>query len=214
MPSSSGPGSISRPGLYGPESSPHGTECPRTRHAALPRCCSPHSSVALSPSSTVADQWSKPARQWHGRSRWSRRLGPRACRRLGRAERSRAGAALRHNRLHPGLGRGAQLCLGVRGRRARWHAHDAADPGHRTGGRASHDGVPTDGTWRASRHGMARRIPPVNRIRRGRWSRDSSQDGSRRSNPVPGHSLAAWRRQTWLGCSAAISRVRGPRTHN
>lgn len=46
----------------GPESSPHGTECPRTRHTAPPRCCLPHTSVALSPSSTAADQWSKPAR--------------------------------------------------------------------------------------------------------------------------------------------------------
>ena len=75
----------SRPGPSGPESSPHGTECPRTRHAAPPRCCSPHSSVALSPSSTAADHWSKPARpQRHGRCRWPRRLGPRACRRLAR----------------------------------------------------------------------------------------------------------------------------------
>src|SRR6187399_1398721 len=34
----------------------------RTRHAARPRCCSPHNSVAPSPSSTAADHWSKPAR--------------------------------------------------------------------------------------------------------------------------------------------------------
>jgi hypothetical protein len=34
----------------------HGTGSPRTRHAAPPRCCSPHTSVAPSPSSTAADQ--------------------------------------------------------------------------------------------------------------------------------------------------------------
>ena len=61
-PTSSGPGSINGLASSGPESSQHGTACPRTRPAAPPRCCSPHTSVALLPSSTVADQWSKPAR--------------------------------------------------------------------------------------------------------------------------------------------------------
>ena len=43
-------------GPSGPEFSPPGMESPRTKHAAPPQCCSRHTSVAISPSSTGADQ--------------------------------------------------------------------------------------------------------------------------------------------------------------
>jgi hypothetical protein len=84
---------------------------------------------------------------------------------------------------HPGRGRVAQLRVGVRGRRAWRHVHDAADPRHRAGSRAPHGGVPTDGSQRAGGHGTACRGARPARGRRRLWCVRRLVGGARLRGP-------------------------------
>jgi hypothetical protein len=132
---------------------------PRSRchHPARPRISGP----------------SQPGPQRHGRSRWPRRLGPRACRRL-----ATMGPAPRS--IYPATAPARDAFRGQAGRRSR-HPNAAS---------------------------KGRGLPRVD----GR--RNSSQDGSRGSNTVPGHALAGWRRQTVELLGAQPPEPRAARTEN